>query len=54
VRVLGVVASPDGAEMVRAEGEGAVEAAEEIGCGVGAELLERGARRILDAVYGGG
>jgi hydroxymethylbilane synthase len=54
LRVVGVVASPDGAEMVWAEAEGAAEAAEEIGRGVGAELLERGARRILEAVYGGG
>ena len=53
VRVMGLVASPDGAEIVRAQGEGACEDAEAIGRGVGAELLELGARRILDAVYGG-
>lgn len=54
VRVLGVVVSPDGSEMVRAEAEGMAEEAEEMGRRVGAELLERGAQGILEAVYGGG
>jgi len=54
VRVLGVVASPDGSEMVHAEAEGPVESAEELGRGVGGELLERGARAILETVYGAG
>ena len=51
VRVQAVVASPDGSEMVRAESEGPAGEAEAVGRRLGAELLERGARRILDAVY---
>jgi hydroxymethylbilane synthase len=46
------VASPDGSEIVRAETEGAVEEAEAIGRALGADLLELGARRILEAVCG--
>jgi hydroxymethylbilane synthase len=46
-----IVVSPDGSELVRAQAEGAVEEAEAIGRGLGAELLEQGARRILEAVY---
>src|SRR5450432_4283440 len=48
-----IVVSPDGSELVRAEAEGAVEQAEAIGRGLGAELLERGARRILEACGAG-
>jgi hydroxymethylbilane synthase len=48
--LLGVVASPDGSEVVRAESEGAVDEAEELGCALGHKLLELGARRILEAV----
>ena len=51
VRVLGVVASPDGAELVRAEGEGAAADAEAVGRRLGEELLGLGARKILEAVY---
>ena len=51
VRVLAIVAAPDGSEVVRAEGEGAAAQAAEIGARVAAELLERGARKILEAVY---
>ncbi len=51
LRLLAVVISPDGAELVRAEAEGAVEQAVELGLKLGAELLDRGARRILEAVY---
>ena len=52
VHVAGVVISPDGKALVRAEGEGPAEEAEAIGRGLGATLLERGARDILAAVYG--
>uniref|UniRef100_Q022E4 Porphobilinogen deaminase n=1 Tax=Solibacter usitatus (strain Ellin6076) TaxID=234267 RepID=Q022E4_SOLUE len=52
VRLLGLVAAPDGSEIVRAEAEGASGEAAEIGKRLGAELLARGARRILDGVYG--
>jgi hydroxymethylbilane synthase len=51
LRLMAMVASPDGAETVRAEAEGPVADAEALGRKLGAELLERGARRILEAVY---
>jgi hydroxymethylbilane synthase len=51
LRVSAMVASPDGAEVVRAEAEGPAVEAESIGRGLGAELLALGARRILEAVY---
>jgi hydroxymethylbilane synthase len=53
LRLLGLVASPDGDEVIRGESEGAASEAESIGRALGSELLERGARRILDAVYSG-
>jgi hydroxymethylbilane synthase len=51
VRVLAIVAAPDGSQVIRAEAEG--EAAESAGIGarLAADLLERGAREILEAVY---
>jgi len=51
LRLLAIVASPDGAESVRAATEGPVGQAEAIGRALGADLLDRGARRILEAVY---
>jgi len=51
VRVQAIVASPDGSEIIRGEAEGAVAEAADTGRALGAELLERGARRILAAVY---
>lgn len=51
LRLLAVAATPDGTELVRAEREGAAGEAERIGRELGFELLERGARRILEAVY---
>ncbi|MDE3166093.1 MAG: hydroxymethylbilane synthase [Acidobacteriota bacterium] len=51
VRVRAIVASPDGSEMIRGVAEGAIAEAEATGRGLGAELLDRGARRILDQVY---
>jgi hydroxymethylbilane synthase len=53
LRLLAIVASPDGTELVRAQSEGAVSEAAALGRALGAELLDRGARRILDAVYAG-
>ena len=50
LRILAVVASPDGAELIRAHSEGPAADAESIGRMVGEELLQRGARRILEAV----
>jgi len=51
IRLLGVVASPDGNEIIRAESSGPVAEAEALGQRLGATLLERGARAILDNVY---
>jgi hydroxymethylbilane synthase len=51
LRLFAVVASPDGREIIRASSEGAPDAAEALGRALGAELLERGARAILEAVY---
>jgi hydroxymethylbilane synthase len=51
VIVQAIVASPDGSELIRGEAEGKVADAAAIGSGLAADLLERGARRILDAVY---
>jgi len=51
LEMLAVVASPDGAELVRGRSEGPAAEAARIGSALGAQLLERGARRILDAVY---
>jgi hydroxymethylbilane synthase len=50
VKLLGLVAAPDGSEIVRAESEGPCSEATAIGQHLGAELLERGARKILDGV----
>ena len=52
LRLLGVVASPDGSELLRAETEGDAADAGAIGRKLGEELLGRGGRAILDAVYG--
>jgi hydroxymethylbilane synthase len=52
VRLLGLVAAPDGSAVVRAEIEGAAGEAAELGRRLGATLLEQGARKILDGVYG--
>jgi hydroxymethylbilane synthase len=51
VKVQAIVASPDGSELIRGEAEGAIDQADATGRELGAELLERGARRILDTVY---
>jgi hydroxymethylbilane synthase len=51
LRVNAVVASPDGSEIVRGSAEGPCSDADRIGRDLGAELLNRGARTILDAVY---
>lgn len=51
LRLLGVVASPDGKEQVRGQAEGPTEEAERIGRELGADLLARGGRKILEAVY---
>jgi hydroxymethylbilane synthase len=50
--LLGLVAAPDGSEVIRAEAEGPASEAAQLGNRLGATLLEQGARRILDTVYG--
>jgi hydroxymethylbilane synthase len=51
LRLLGLVASPDGTETIRGQTEGPVSEAERLGRELGASLLERGGRRILESVY---
>jgi hydroxymethylbilane synthase len=51
LRLLGLVASPDGAEIIRGETDGPVCDAEELGRKLGTSLLDRGARAILEGVY---
>jgi len=53
VHLLGLVAAPDGSEIIRAETDGPVADAEAIGKALGGALLDQGARRILEAVYAG-
>ena len=52
VRVDAIVASPDGSELVRGESQGPVAEAHALGRRLGEDLLERGAGRILELVYG--
>jgi hydroxymethylbilane synthase len=51
VRLIAIVASPDGSKLIRGEADGSVSDAESIGRRLGADLLARGAREILDAVH---
>lgn len=51
VRILAIVAAPDGTQVIRAEAEGPAAEALEIGARLAADLLARGARQILEAVY---
>lgn len=51
LRLLAIVASPDGTELVRAESQGSVADAAGLGRVLGERLLSSGARRILDTVY---
>jgi hydroxymethylbilane synthase len=53
LHLVAIVAAPDGSEVVRAESDGPSAEAASIGRALGSELLDRGARRILDAVYAG-
>lgn len=50
MRLRALVASPDGRHVVRAEGEGEMQAAEDLGRRVAALLRERGAGEILAAL----
>jgi hydroxymethylbilane synthase len=51
LRVRAIVAAPDGSQLISAELEGAAADAVEIGRALARELLGRGARAILDALY---
>ena len=51
VRLLAIVAAPDGSQLVGAQAGGAAAEAAEIGARLAAYLLQRGARQILEAVY---
>ena len=51
IHVLAIVAAPDGTKVIRAEAEGASAEAAQIGARLAADLLQRGARQILEAVY---
>jgi hydroxymethylbilane synthase len=52
VHLIAIVASPDGSHLIRGEAAGTVSDAEAVGRKLGADLLARGAKEILDAVYG--
>jgi hydroxymethylbilane synthase len=51
IHLLAIVAAPDGSQVIGATAEGATAEAAAIGARVAADLLERGARHILQAVY---
>ena len=51
IRLLAIVAAPDGSRVIRAEAEGEAADAADIGARLAADLLQRGAREILEAVY---
>ncbi len=53
VKLLAIVASPDGAELIQGEKEGPSKDAAGLGRALGEDLLNRGAQRILEVVYGG-
>jgi len=52
LRLVALVASPDGERVVRDQTQGGMPDAERIGADVGRRLLERGGREILAEVYG--
>jgi hydroxymethylbilane synthase len=51
IHVLAIVAAPDGTQVIRAEAEGQAAQAADTGARLAADLLQRGAREILEAVY---
>ncbi|MFN7998191.1 MAG: hydroxymethylbilane synthase [Bryobacteraceae bacterium] len=52
LHLLGVVASPEGGQLIRDRAEGPVEEASAIGGALGQRLLDAGAAEILESVYG--
>ena len=53
LRLVGLVASIDGSEVIRTADSGPSTDPEALGRAVADVLIGRGARRILDAVYAG-
>jgi hydroxymethylbilane synthase len=51
IRLLAIVAAPDGSELIRGESEGRGAQADQLGRSMGDDLLRRGAREILESVY---
>ncbi len=51
LKLVAIVASPDGAELIRGQSEGATADAATLGRSLGEDLLSRGARKILETVY---
>ncbi|MGR6980007.1 hydroxymethylbilane synthase [Testudinibacter sp. P27/CKL/0425] len=51
IQLKALVANPDGSQILRAEGQSAVEDAEQLGIAVAEQLLAQGAGQILQAVY---
>jgi hydroxymethylbilane synthase len=49
LRLRGLVIAPDGSRCVEGDRTGAAQSAEELGAALGADLLARGARALLDA-----
>jgi hydroxymethylbilane synthase len=54
LRLLALVATPDGERILRRDIAGPPAKAEELGRRLGRQLLESGAREILESVYGAG
>lgn len=52
LRLIAVIATPDGSRVVRGERESAVTDAQRTGEDLAAELLAGGGREILESVYG--
>jgi hydroxymethylbilane synthase len=50
-RLVGIIASPDGRQLVRGETDGPAENAKQMGADLAAELLQRGGREILAEIY---
>ncbi len=50
--IVAIVGMPDGTKVIRRESSGAVSDAEHIGRELGRELLDSGAREVLEMVYG--
>jgi hydroxymethylbilane synthase len=52
IQLRAVVVSPDGAILIRRQGEGPAAQAERLGAQLALELAEAGGQEILEAVYG--